>query len=693
MRAVANHIVSLSALAIILLAAGCGSKQETGLLALSLSADPQIPAEAASKLVVTYPGGSAHVYQGTFPPRDRGTLPMKLQVPNLPANNTPAVFTVQGFDSNGCAVTKPATTTGVVIKAGAETALIPVTLLKSDTNCADGGTVIPPVDGADAITPARPDVAEAPLSPDTAWDVPLGSGGAVVIGTGGLDGGSGGQPDAAITGGSLGVGGTTSLGGALASGGTTKAGGNTATGGILGTGGNTTPPGTGGTPATGGSIATGGTGTGGAGTGGAPPTRTLTLSTIGIATATGKATPNPMGASCGPGCFTFPEGQQVQISAVGDAPSLFAAWSGDCAGQGGTCSLTMSTDKTSVAHFRPNMNIMFVTEGTLTPSKIGANLASADAFCAQSAAAAFLGGSVWKAWLATSNVNAATHIGRSTPGWIRVDGLPFATSMTNLLAGKILYPPRITELNTSRSSLSAVLSGADENGNALPSGTCGDWSSAAGDMYTGNVTTTTVVWTYAGIIIGGCGTSLAPVYCFESDSGMAAVPAPVIPANARRAFLSHTPWVPGAGVSGADTICQNDATAASLANAANYRALLTTSVAATDPTRISLTGPPWYRLDGAQLVATAADLAAPAADKMLTSLTVDSSGAYVGTVAWTGNGVAPSATTSVENCGNWTSGSASATGRSGGTTASLFWWWAGNAQDCSQHLPLYCFER
>jgi hypothetical protein len=348
------------------------------------------------------------------------------------------------------------------------------------------------------------------------------------------------------------------------------------------------------------------------------------------------------------------------------------------------------------------MNIMFVTEGTLKPTAIGSDLAKADAFCAQSAAAAFLGGAVWKAWLATSaattNLNAATHVGRSTPGWIRVDGLPFATSMTNLLAGKILYPPRITELNTNRSSLSAVLTGTDEHGDAIPGGNCADWTSS-GLFYGGSATATTSNWTNASVMGGdSCGSSLMPIYCFESDSGMAAVPTPVVPANARRAFLSHTTWIPGAGVSGADTVCQNDAATAGLANATNYRALLTTSVAATDPTRISLTGAPWFRLDGAQLVATAADLATPAAGKLLTSLNVDSAGSYVGYATvnypvWTGNGVAPSATTMVENCSNWTSSSAAVSGWWGSATESATVWWAGNAMDCSQRSALYCFER
>ena len=428
------------------------------------------------------------------------------------------------------------------------------------------------------------------------------------------------------------------------------------------------------------------------------PTANLMLSTAGIAGATGTVTANPAGTSCGTGCLSFMQGQKVVVTAAGTGAAQFGAWSGDCTGSATTCTLTMSADKIAAAHFRPNMNIMFVTDGQILPYQIGSDLANADKFCADSAAAAFLGGSRWRAWLATSaattNINAATHVGASTTGWIRVDGRPFATSMTNLLAGKIFYPPDVTEKNTFRKEAYAVATGTGPDGVALPNGTCGDWTSPNGSNYNGDATSTTASWTFE-FVTGGnsCGNSLTPVYCFQNDPGMAAVAAPVAPATARHAFISKTIWVPVGGVAAADTVCQNDATAAALANAANYRALLSTTVAATDTSRISLTGQPWFRLDGAQLVATAADLAAPAADMMLTSLNVDPSGAYVSnSIAWTGNAVSPAAA-STGNCSNWSSSAASASSWWGSATSSTAAWWAGNMQPCNSASSLYCFER
>jgi hypothetical protein len=430
------------------------------------------------------------------------------------------------------------------------------------------------------------------------------------------------------------------------------------------------------------------------------PNFNLTLSTAGIAGATGTATPSPAGTSCGTGCLGYVPGTSVKITATPASGSLFGGWSDDCAGQGSTCTLTMSAARMTVAHFRPNKNIAFATSGSLIPGAIGSNLAVADALCVSSAKAAFLGGTVWKAWLSTSaattNINAATHVGASATGWIRVDGKPITTSMANLLAGKIYYPFRLTELGNDQVS-AAVVTGTNSDGSPNVGATCGDWTSSTGMGYFGT-TSQTVFWS-AAYLIGGdsCGNPFG-VYCFENDTGMAAVGAPVAPSNARHAFLSTTLWTPGNGVAGADSVCQADATSAALANTANYRALLTTTVPATDASRISLSGQPWYRLDGAQLFLSAADLADPGAGKIMTSLAFTAAGEYraASDITWTGNQVAPSSTTMINNCNNWTSSSATLFGSFGSAYDSWFTWWVDTTVvqlPCNTPGHVYCFER
>jgi endo-1,4-beta-xylanase len=310
-------------IAVILLAAGCRTEQGTGLLYLSISADDAIPSEAASRIDIGYPGGRGHSWQGMFPPKARSTLPLKLQVPNLPANNAPVTFTVQAFDAAGCAVTKAATVSAT-IKAGAETDPLSITLTNSDTSCADSGIfgnvidggvaafdgAMPVTDGAGTLgsetgvaladvapfdTPAiadltdlilpdasgRPDgvyFADAPPLSDTASDIALGAGGAP--GTGGTmgSGGTKGTGGTVGTGATSGTGGTTSTGGLISSGGATGAGGmtspggSTSTSGSPGTGGVIGTSGVAGTSDTGGVNGLGGVsgGDGGPGSGGTP---------------------------------------------------------------------------------------------------------------------------------------------------------------------------------------------------------------------------------------------------------------------------------------------------------------------------------------------------------------------------------------------------------------------------------------
>src|SRR5258705_10159978 len=126
------------------------------------------------------------------------------------------------------------------------------------------------------------------------------------------------------------------------------------------------------------------------GCGSSTPSRLrLNLLTAGIASAGGTVTTSPAGTSCGANCVSFAPGANVTVTATSTGSALFAAWEGDSAGQGAVCSLTMSTERNTTAHFRPNINIMFVTSGTITPGTIGAKLIAADTFCSNSAKAAF----------------------------------------------------------------------------------------------------------------------------------------------------------------------------------------------------------------------------------------------------------------------------------------------------------------
>jgi PASTA domain-containing protein/List-Bact-rpt repeat protein len=81
-----------------------------------------------------------------------------------------------------------------------------------------------------------------------------------------------------------------------------------------------------------------------------PPDKTLTLTKAGRGT--GTVTSSPAGISCGSTCaHAFKHGTAVTLTAFASARSRFAGWSGACLGTG-TCSLTMSANRSVTATFK-----------------------------------------------------------------------------------------------------------------------------------------------------------------------------------------------------------------------------------------------------------------------------------------------------------------------------------------------------
>jgi hypothetical protein len=75
--------------------------------------------------------------------------------------------------------------------------------------------------------------------------------------------------------------------------------------------------------------------------------------TLGVETAgdgVGAVTSSPAGIRCGATCSAPFAPVTVVLTATPSSRSTFAGWSGDCSGKG-TCTLTMSTDRTVVATF------------------------------------------------------------------------------------------------------------------------------------------------------------------------------------------------------------------------------------------------------------------------------------------------------------------------------------------------------
>lgn len=101
----------------------------------------------------------------------------------------------------------------------------------------------------------------------------------------------------------------------------------------------------------GGTDSDGGGGGGGDGGGGGPPVA-VTVTRTG----SGLVSSNPAGIDCGGAgsCSAmFPSGLPVELTAIGQAGSAFAGWSGACAGQPAVCTFTPTADASVGATFSP----------------------------------------------------------------------------------------------------------------------------------------------------------------------------------------------------------------------------------------------------------------------------------------------------------------------------------------------------
>jgi hypothetical protein len=256
----------------------------------------------------------------------------------------------------------------------------------------------------------------------------------------------------------------------------------------------------------------------------------------------------------------------------------------------------------------------------------------ADAECASLAAAANLPSATYKAWLSTSTLNAAAKLGTAR-GFVRPDGQPFADQVSDIAAGKILNPLILDESGNNLAH-QIVWTGTTDAGIASPFA-CGDWLIGTGESF-GELGETT----------GGAGawsddaseTScnvFAHLYCFGTSRVSALTVAPIA---GRIAFVSKESFATSQGIAGADTLCQNEASAAGLANPTTFVALLSTStVAAASRFDLSALSAPYVRPDGIEI----ADAPTIAAGSTLDSgMWQHADGSYVTEFAaatWTGS--------------------------------------------------------
>jgi hypothetical protein len=265
--------------------------------------------------------------------------------------------------------------------------------------------------------------------------------------------------------------------------------------------------------------------------------------------------------------------------------------------------------------------------------------AGADAECASLAAAANLPSNTYKAWLSTSTVDAAAKLG-SARGFIRPDGDPFADRVSDIAAGNILSALELDEsgVDVGRQN---VWTGTNDSGTVHLPNTCSDWISGVSPSF-GEL----------GLSTGGAGAwsdyatetacpAFARIYCFGTSHVTAMT---LTPAPGRIAFVSKGTFATSLGLSGADSLCEGEASAANLANPTEFLALLSTSItSAASRFDMSAMSPSYVRPDGIE-IADAPTIASGAT--LASGIWQHADGSYVTEFAgavWTGS-AAPNVT-------------------------------------------------
>lgn len=328
-------------------------------------------------------------------------------------------------------------------------------------------------------------------------------------------------------------------------------------------------------------------------------------------------------------------------------------------------------------------NYVFVTS-KLYDADFGSPSA-ADAFCNEVAADAKLPGQ-YVAWLSTTTVDAAERLPETSGGWARTDGLPFAASASELLAGAVLYPPRLDEQRSDLIDLRpTVFTGTTQEGTRYSGGRydhCADWTSRdASLLYRGGTPAGgTLLWTEGN---GGDCAIRAGFYCFGIDD---ALDLTVTPREGRLAFVSEAELVPGSGLDGADALCQAEADASK--HAGTFKALLAGSTHGAAERFAD--GETWVRPDGVAVVEQASDLLA--ARTLLAPITQQADGEYVSTVGvWSGASDVVTRGTAQTHCDDWTSSSGMGNAGMAGYSSSAFF--DGQAADCSvTYYRVYCLQ-
>lgn len=358
------------------------------------------------------------------------------------------------------------------------------------------------------------------------------------------------------------------------------------------------------------------------------------------------------------------------LLAVGGCGRVGFAWqasdgnqpsdSGDVIGDGAFGTLDASTA-------RPNR--AFVS-GTDYSGALG-GVTGADAACQAEAASAGLVGSFVAVIRSSSRGTLDPLIG--SRGWVDLLGTPIADQPTDWAAHRMMSPLHVDQ-HGSIIGFTTVLFGSGSGD------VCSDWTNGSPGGLGGITTTTDAL---GDVPVTACN-NRGSLFCAEVGF---AQPVVIAAAPGRVAFVTSASWIPNGGRASADALCASEAGAVGLPG--SYLALLATSMSSGFD-RFSPAGPPWRRVDGAQLTISASTfLNAQPINFMTNFLTQGATGAAVApTEAWNGS--------SANNCNNWTTNSLGQNAATGSPYSILhaFFWQRSLTVPCSTTgLPIMCLQQ
>ena len=302
---------------------------------------------------------------------------------------------------------------------------------------------------------------------------------------------------------------------------------------------------------------------------------TLTVTTQATGGATGSVASGDSSINCGSSCSaTYAYGTNVTLTATPGSNYLFQSWSGDCSGASTTCTVSVTSARNVTAKFRAKINYAFTTSTLYAGGSLG-GLSGADLACQTRANAAGLGGT-YIALLSTSTVSAVSRLA-SARGWLRPDGRPFGDTAASVFTNFIIdYPLDMDEFGNYL-TFSVAFSGSERDGTYYASnggGSCGDWTQTGASGIGGPVQLAGAGWftNYS----ASCDTASDRLYCFETDYS---TPVTATATAGKIIFASKSAFTLSSGIAAADALCTADATAAGLASASTFKAVLTTTTA------------------------------------------------------------------------------------------------------------------